>query len=37
MNGDVFLKRITELVRPIVEERGYILYHVEYVKEAGEN
>lgn len=37
MNGDVLVQKINDLVRPIVEERGYILYHVEYVKEAGEN
>ncbi|MBU5314834.1 ribosome maturation factor RimP [Clostridium bornimense] len=37
MNGDVLVQKITDLVRPIVEGKGYILYHVEYVKEAGDN
>lgn len=36
MKKDVLITEISELVRPVVEELGYELYHVEYVKENGE-
>ena len=30
-------EKCTELVTPIIEAGGYLLWDVEYVKEAGEN
>ncbi|WMJ82026.1 ribosome maturation factor RimP [Clostridium sp. MB40-C1] len=37
MDKNVLLDKLNELVTPIVEQLGYELYHIEYVKEQGEN
>ncbi|WP_244833163.1 ribosome maturation factor RimP [Clostridium sp. BJN0001] len=37
MNRSVLLDKIESFVKPIVENSGYELYHVEYVKEDGRN
>lgn len=36
MNLEVLIGKVTELIAPIVDELGYELYHIEYVKENGE-
>jgi ribosome maturation factor RimP len=36
MKLEVLIKKLTELIEPIVEGLGYELYHIEYVKEDGE-
>jgi ribosome maturation factor RimP len=36
MKLDVLIENLTELIAPIVDELGYELYHIEYVKENGE-
>jgi ribosome maturation factor RimP len=33
----VSIDKINELVKPIVEENGYELYHIEFVEEDGDN
>lgn len=37
MKKDALIERIEELVLPITDDLGYELYHVEFVKENGEN
>ena len=37
MNKDALIEKISGLVRPISDELNYELYHVEFVKENGEN
>ena len=37
MKKDALIERIEELVIPITDDLGYELYHVEFVKENGEN
>ncbi|SKA76470.1 ribosome maturation factor RimP [Clostridium sp. USBA 49] len=37
MNNELLMEKILKLVKPIVEEQNYELYHLEYVKEFGEN
>lgn len=37
MNKESLLARISELSRPIAEQNGCELYHVEYVRECGNN
>ncbi|MCM8710623.1 ribosome maturation factor RimP [Clostridium sp. SYSU_GA19001] len=37
MIKDKLIEKLLDLIKPIVEERNYELYHVEYVKECGEN
>lgn len=37
MKKDALIEKIEKLVMPITDELGYELYHVEFVKEDGEN
>lgn len=37
MKKDALIEKLEELVMPITDELGYELYHVEFVKEDGEN
>jgi ribosome maturation factor RimP len=37
MNAEKIVGKITALVQPIVTEKGYDLYHIEFVEEDGEN
>lgn len=37
MKKDALIERLENLVMPITDELGYELYHVEFVKEDGEN
>jgi ribosome maturation factor RimP len=37
MNKNALIDKLIELIRPIVEELNYELYHLEYVKEGQEN
>lgn len=37
MRNDTIITRLFELIRPVVEEKNYELYHLEFVKENGEN
>jgi len=37
VNNELLMEKILKLVKPIVEEQNYELYHLEYVKEFGEN
>lgn len=37
MKKDALIERLESLVMPITDELGYELYHVEFVKEDGEN
>ena len=37
MNKDALIEKVAGLVKPIADELNYELYHVEYVKENGEN
>ncbi|MCY6958257.1 ribosome maturation factor RimP [Clostridium brassicae] len=37
MKKNVLLDKLNGLITPIVEQLGYELYHIEYVKEQGEN
>lgn len=37
MDKDTLIKKMFEIIEPIVNEKGLELYHIEYVKEAGEN
>lgn len=37
MKKDALIERLEALVMPITDELGYELYHVEFVKEDGEN
>ncbi|WP_392486428.1 ribosome maturation factor RimP [Haloimpatiens sp. FM7315] len=34
---DLLVNKITELVKPVVIDSGYEFYHIEFVKEDGEN
>ncbi|MBP1888510.1 ribosome maturation factor RimP [Clostridium moniliforme] len=37
MKKDALIEKLENLVKPITDELGYELYHVEFVKEDGEN
>ncbi len=37
MKKDALIEKLENLVKPITDELGYGLYHVEFVKEDGEN
>lgn len=37
MKNDTLIQKLTKITKPIVEENNCELYHLEYVKEAGEN
>lgn len=37
MNNEVVIKKLYYLIEPIVKEKNYDLYYIEYVKEFGEN
>lgn len=37
MNNETLIEKMLKLIKPIVEEENYELYHLEYVKEFGEN
>lgn len=37
MNKEALVEKLLDLVQPIVKETNYELYHLEYVKESGEN
>lgn len=37
MNKDALVEKLAGLVKPISDELNYELYHVEFVKESGEN
>lgn len=37
MKNDTIVAKLFELIRPSVEEKNYELYHLEFVKENGEN
>ncbi|MCY6372514.1 ribosome maturation factor RimP [Clostridium ganghwense] len=37
MKRDVLLDELSQLIEPIVSQLAYELYHIEYVKEQGEN
>lgn len=37
MNNNFIFEKLFNLIEPIVKEKGYELYYVEYVKESGEN
>ena len=37
MKKDALIERLEKLVMPITDELDYELYHVEFVKEDGEN
>ncbi|MGL5087139.1 MAG: ribosome maturation factor RimP [Clostridium sp.] len=36
MRDDALIQSIDKIVRPIAEEIGYEIYHIEYIKESGE-
>jgi ribosome maturation factor RimP len=37
MNKDALIEKLINLISPIVTEKNLELYHIEYVKESGEN
>lgn len=37
MRNDALVEKVSDLVKPIADELNYELYHVEFVKENGEN
>lgn len=37
MNKEVLIEKLTNLIQPIVNGKNYELYHLEYIKESGEN
>lgn len=37
MNNDALIEKLISLITPIVIEKNLELYHIEYVKESGEN
>jgi len=37
MNNDTLIQKLKKITQPIVEKNNVELYHIEYVKEAGEN
>lgn len=37
MKNDTLIQKLTKITKPIVEENNCELYHLEYVKESGEN
>lgn len=37
MNNEVVIKKLYSLIEPVVKEKNYELYYIEYVKEFGEN
>jgi len=37
MKNDMLVNKLNVLIEPIVIEKGYELYHIEFVKEGGEN
>jgi len=37
MNNDALIEKLIKLLTPIVTEKNLELYHIEYVKESGEN
>lgn len=37
MNNEALIEKLRSLITPIVKEKNLELYHIEYVKESGEN
>lgn len=37
MNNDALIEKLIKLITPIVTDKNLELYHIEYVKESGEN
>jgi len=37
MSSEILMRKFFDLIRPIVIEKGLELYHIEFIKESGEN